>query len=331
LPESKKKEMKPGKMLVIGSLGQIGVELVLRLRELFGEDNVVASDVKSPEGTLIEDGLFETLDVMNPKDLGRVVKKHNIDTVYHLAALLSATAERNPKFGWQLNMDGLFHVLDLARDGDLKKIFWPSSIAVFGPTTPRANTPQHTVIEPTSVYGISKFAGERWCQYYFDKYGVDVRSLRYPGLIGHRTMPGGGTTDYAVDIYYKAIQDGFYECFLGHETRLPMMYMDDAIRATIEITEAPADLIKVRSGYNLSGMDFTPAEIAAEITKHLPEFRISYQPDYRQAIADSWPDSIDDKEARADWGWKHEFDLQRMTEIMLQEIRKKQGIETLGT
>jgi len=321
--------MKPGKILVIGALGQIGAELVLRLRELFGDDNVIASDVKSPEGTLLAGGLFEKLDVMNPDQLAKIINKHKIETVYHLAALLSATAERNPKFGWQLNMDGLFHVLDLAREGIIKKIFWPSSIAVFGPSTPLDNTPQHTIIEPTSVYGISKFAGERWCQYYFDKYGVDVRSLRYPGLIGHKTMPGGGTTDYAVDIYYRALDRGHYECFLGENTRLPMMYMDDAIRATIEITEAPADKIKVRSAYNLSAMDFTPAEIAGEIKKHLSEFSISYQPDYRQALADSWPNSIDDKEARKDWGWKHEFDLSRMTDIMLREIKKKSGNETL--
>jgi len=320
--------MSSGKILVIGALGQIGAELVLRLRELFGEDNVVASDVKSPEGTLLEGGLFEKLDVMDPAGLAAIVQKHNIETVYHLAALLSATAERNPKFGWQLNMDGLFHVLDLAREGVIKKIFWPSSIAVFGPSTPLDNTPQHTIIEPTSVYGISKFAGERWCQYYFDKYGVDVRSLRYPGLIGHKTMPGGGTTDYAVDIYYRALEQGHFGCFLGANTRLPMMYMDDAIRATIEITEAPADRIKVRSAYNLSAMDFTPAEIANEIMKHLPEFSISYQPDYRQALADSWPNSINDKEARSDWGWKHEYDLARMTAIMLSEIRKKMPNET---
>jgi nucleoside-diphosphate-sugar epimerase len=239
-----------------------------------------------------------------------------------MAALLSATAEKNPAFAWDLNMNSLFHVLNLAKAGKIKKIFWPSSIAVFGPTTPRDNTPQYTIMEPSTVYGISKQTGERWCEYYHNQYGVDVRSIRYPGLISWTTEPGGGTTDYAVDIYHKALENGTFECFLSEETKLPMMYMDDAIRATVEIMQANADDVKIRSSYNLSGISFTPAEIADEIKKHIPDFTISYKPDFRQKIADSWPASIDDSSARKDWGWKHEFEMDSMTKVMLENLKK---------
>jgi nucleoside-diphosphate-sugar epimerase len=239
-----------------------------------------------------------------------------------MAALLSATAEKNPAFAWDLNMNSLFHVLNLAKAKKIKKIFWPSSIAVFGPTTPRENTPQYTIMEPTTVYGISKQTGERWCEYYHHQYGVDVRSIRYPGLISWTTEPGGGTTDYAVDIYHKALKKGKFECFLSEETKLPMMYMDDAIRATVEIMQADKDAVKIRSSYNLAGISFTPAEIAEEIKKHLPNFTISYKPDFRQKIADSWPASIDDSAAREDWGWKHEFEMDSMTEVMLENLKK---------
>jgi len=238
-----------------------------------------------------------------------------------MAALLSATAEKNPAFAWDLNMNSLFHILNIAKAGKIKKIFWPSSIAVFGPTTPKQNTPQYTVMEPSTVYGISKQSGERWCEYYHNIYGVDVRSIRYPGLISWSTPPGGGTTDYAVDIYHKALADGKYTCFLNEQTRLPMMYMDDAIRATVEIMQAPAEDVKIRSSYNLSAMDFTPAEIADAIAKEIPGFTIDYTPDFRQKIADSWPQSIDDSSARQDWGWKHEFDLQTMTTDMLDHLK----------
>jgi nucleoside-diphosphate-sugar epimerase len=249
-----------------------------------------------------------------------LVELHQITDVYLMAALLSATAEKNPAFAWDLNMNSLFHVLNLAKAGKIKKIFWPSSIAVFGPTTPKENTPQYTVMEPSTVYGISKQAGERWCEYYHNIFGVDVRSIRYPGLISWTTLPGGGTTDYAVDIYHKALSDGKYECFLNSETKMPMMYMDDAIAATINIMKAPVEQIKIRSSYNLAAMSFTPTEIAAEIKKHIPELEITYAPDFRQKIADSWPASIDDSRAREDWGWNHEFDLEMMTVDMLKNL-----------
>lgn len=249
-----------------------------------------------------------------------MIEKYQVDEVYLMAALLSATAEKNPAFGWELNMNSLFHVLNLAKDGKIKKVFWPSSIAVFGPTTPKHNTPQYTVMEPSTVYGISKQAGERWCEYYYNRYGVDVRSIRYPGLISWKTPPGGGTTDYAVDIYYKAIEENKYTCFLSEETELPMMYMDDAIRATIGIMQAEKEEVKIRSSYNLSAMSFTPKQIAESIAKVQPGFEISYEPDFRQAIADSWPSSIDDSSARQDWGWKHDFDMEKMTQVMLENL-----------
>lgn len=308
------------KILIIGACGQIGSELTLKLREIYGIDNVIASDIRKGEQDVFKTGPFEILDAMNFDAVATLVDKYKVDEVYLMAALLSATAEKNPAFAWDLNMNSLFHVLNLAKEGKIKKIFWPSSIAVFGPTTPKQNTPQYTVMEPSTVYGISKQAGERWCEYYFNKYGVDVRSIRYPGLISWKTLPGGGTTDYAVDIYYKAVADNKYTCFLSENTELPMMYMDDAIRATVGIMQADKDKIKIRSSYNLSAMSFTPKEIAAVIAKEKPGFEISYEPDFRQAIADSWPSSIDDSSAREDWGWKHDFDLESMTKEMLNNL-----------
>ncbi|MEZ4838261.1 L-threonine 3-dehydrogenase [Flavobacterium sp.] len=310
------------KILIIGACGQIGTELTQQLRKQFGVGNVIASDIRKLNNDVVNDGIFEVLNALDFNQIEHIVEKYKIEEVYLMAALLSATAEKNPAFAWDLNMNSLFHVLNLAKAGKIKKIFWPSSIAVFGPTTPRENTPQYTIMEPTTVYGISKQAGERWCEYYHHIFGVDVRSVRYPGLISWSTPPGGGTTDYAVDIYHKALSDGQFECFLSEETRLPMMYMDDAIRATIEIMQAPAESIKIRSSYNLSGVSFTPKEIASEIKKHIPDFTISYQPDFRQKIADSWPGSIDDSAARADWGWKHNFDLDLMTVEMLENLKK---------
>lgn len=306
-------------ILVIGSSGQIGTELVEELRKMYGNDKVVASDIKTPQQE--QSGPFEIVDILNKEQLLSIVKKYQVTQVYLLAALLSATAEKNPEFGWQLNMESLFNVLNLAKEGIIKKVYWPSSIAVFGPTTPRVNTPQLTIMEPTTVYGISKQAGERWCEYYFNKYNVDVRSIRYPGLIGYKSLPGGGTTDYAVDIYHQALKTGNYTCFLSENTYLPMMYMPDAIRATIELMHAKAEDVKIRSSYNLGGISFSPKEIAAEIKKHLPNFEINYNVDERQKIADSWPQSIDDVAAQEDWGWRHHYDLNAMTIDMLKHLK----------
>jgi len=311
------------KILVIGSSGQIGTELVMELRSLYGAGNVVACDLKASAQEVMESGAFESLDVLEKQKLYEVIKKHNITHVYLLAALLSATAEKNPMFAWKLNMESLFNILELAREGHIKKIYWPSSIAVFGPTTPRLNTPQYTVVEPSTIYGISKQAGERWCEWYFKKYGVDTRSLRYPGLIGWKSAPGGGTTDYAVHIFHEALKTNSYECFLSENTVLPMMYMPDAIRATIEIMDAPSEKIKIRGAYNLAGTSFSPKEIAIEIGKKLPGFQISYNPDFRQQIADSWPASIDDAQAKEDWGWKPQFDLLGITSDMLHHLKQK--------
>ena len=310
------------RILVIGASGQLGVELTSALQGIYGVENVIASDVRSPREQRQEElGIFEKLDVLNQGNLGEILDKYRITQVYLLAAMLSATGEKHPKHAWQLNMQGLLNILDAAIEKGLKKIYWPSSIAVFGPTTPKQDTPQHCAMEPTTVYGISKQAGEGWCQYYYQRYGVDVRSLRYPGLIGYKSMPGGGTTDYAVDIYHKALFGAKYECFLSENTYLPMMYMDDAIQATLQLMHADADKVKVRTSYNLSGMSFSPKEIAAAIQKHIPHFAISYKPDFRQAIADSWPDSIDDSAARQDWGWQPAFDLDKMTQVMLENIK----------
>jgi nucleoside-diphosphate-sugar epimerase len=308
------------KVLVIGAGGQIGTELVVELAKRFGKNSVIASDVKTSPTQALEPYQYISLDVLDKAALRKAVVENQVTEIYQLAALLSATAEKNPEFAWKLNMDGLFHVLDLAKEGIIKKIFWPSSIAVFGPTTPRKETPQYTVMEPSTVYGISKQAGERWCEYYFNKFGVDVRSIRYPGLISHTSLPGGGTTDYAVDIFYHAKKSGTYTCFLSEETALPMMYMEDAIRATIELMEAPAEQIKIRSSYNLGGISFTPAELTRAIQHEMPEFKINYSPDFRQQIADSWPDSIDDQCAQNDWGWKVKIDLPKMAQIMLEHV-----------
>lgn len=313
------------KIIVIGASGQIGSELTVELRKKYGNDNVIASDVRDATEDVMQSGPFETFDIMDEGRLRDVIKKHNIQKVYLLAALLSGTAEKHPKKAWDLNMQSLLSVLDLAKEKLIKQIFWPSTIAVFGPTTPRKNTPQMTIMEPSTVYGISKQAGERWCEYFFNKHGVDVRSLRYPGLISYKTEAGGGTTDYAVEIFYGAIKEGKYECFLKENTPLPMMFMPDAIRGTIDLMEADPRDVKIRSSYNLNALSFTPKEIAAEIKKHIPNFEITYQPDFRQQIADSWPESLDDRDARKDWGWKHEYDLPLMTEIMLQEVKKKLG------
>lgn len=306
-------------ILVIGSSGQIGTELVQSLRGIYGSSNVIASDIKPQPD---DEGPFETLNVLDRQAVSDIVKKYKVTQVYLLAALLSATAEQNPKFGWQLNMEGLFNVLDLAREKVISKVYWPSSIAVFGPNTPKDRTPQHTIMEPSTVYGISKQAGERWCEYYFKKYNVDVRSLRYPGLIGYKSEPGGGTTDYAVHIFHEALKHKTYECFLREDSELPMMYMPDAIRATISLMQADAGKVKIRSSYNLAGMSFSPKEIAQEVEKHIPGFTITYKPDYRQAIADSWPRSIDDSAARQDWAWKPEYDLADMVKDMFSNLKK---------
>ncbi|OJU73869.1 MAG: NAD-dependent epimerase [Bacteroidetes bacterium 47-18] len=309
-------------ILIIGAGGQIGVELALALRARYGNDRVIASDIKDPH-PLLSDGPFVHLDVMDADAVRQVVQGKKVTQIYLLAAILSATGEKNPLWAWDINMKSLLSVLDICVQEKVSKLYWPSSIAVFGPTTPENHTPQKTVLEPTTVYGISKYAGELWCQYYFNKYGLDVRSIRYPGLISWKSAPGGGTTDYAIDIYIEALQKGSYTCFLSENTYLPMMYMDDAIRATIELMEAPKEQIRNRLAYNLGGISFSPAEIAASIRRHIPGFTISYAPDFRQAIADSWPNSIDDSEAHKDWGWKHEYDLESMTSAMLENLKVK--------
>jgi nucleoside-diphosphate-sugar epimerase len=313
--------MQKEKILVIGASGQIGVELTLALRKIYGNANVVASDLREENNLLKGTGPYVSLDVMNNEMLHVQVIRQGITQIYLLAAILSATGEKNPGLAWNLNMQSLLNVLNIAREEKLHKVYWPSSIAVFGPTSPKQNCPQQTIIEPTTVYGISKYAGEFWCNYFHMKYGLDVRSLRYPGLISYKSAPGGGTTDYAVEIYHEALEEKKYECFLNEDTYLPMMYMPDAIRATIELMEAPAEKISVRTSYNISSMSFSPKEIAAEIKKHIPDFSISYEPDYRQAIANSWPQSIDDTVARNDWGWKEEYDLGGMTKDMLVNLK----------
>lgn len=308
------------KILVIGASGQIGVELTLALRNIYGNSNVIASDLREENDLLKGTGPYVSLDVMNKEMLHVQVIRQNITQIYLLAAILSATGEKNPNLAWNLNMQGLLNVLDIAREEKLYKVYWPSSIAVFGPTSPKINCPQQTIIEPITVYGISKYAGEFWCNYFHQRFGVDVRSIRYPGLISYKSAPGGGTTDYSVEIFHEALEEKKYTCFLSEDTYLPMMYMPDAIRATIELMEAPASKISVRHAYNLSGMSFSPKEIAAEIKKHIPEFTIDYKPDYRQAIADSWPQSIDDSVARNDWDWKQDYDLPKMTKDMLANL-----------
>ena len=310
------------KILVIGASGQIGVELTMALRRIYGNANVIASDLREPNPLLIGTGPYVSLDVMNKEMLHVQVIRQNITQIYLLAAILSATGEKNPNLAWNLNMQGLLNVLDIAREEKLTKVYWPSSIAVFGPTSPKDACPQQTVIEPVTVYGISKYAGEFWCNYYHNRYGLDVRSLRYPGLISYKSEPGGGTTDYAVEIFHEALETGAYTSFLRPDTYLPMMYMPDAIRATIELMEAPADRVRVRTSYNISAMSFSPAEIGAEVGRHVDGFQMDYAPDYRQSIADSWPRSIDDSVARSDWGWKHEYDLPDMAADMISNLRK---------
>jgi nucleoside-diphosphate-sugar epimerase len=309
------------KILVIGASGQIGVELTLALRKIYGNNNVIASDLREENELLKGSGPYVSLDVMNKEMLHVQVIRQNVTQIYLLAAILSATGEKNPNLAWNLNMQGLLNVLDIAREEQIHKIYWPSSIAVFGPTSPKQNCPQQTIIEPITVYGISKYAGEFWCNYYFQRYGVDVRSIRYPGLISYKSAPGGGTTDYAVEIFHEALEEKAYTCFLKEDTYLPMMYMPDAIRATVELMEAPADKISIRTSYNVSAISFSPKEIAAGIQQYIPDFKMGYEPDYRQHIADSWPASIDDSVARKDWGWKHEYDLAKMTKDMLQNLQ----------
>jgi nucleoside-diphosphate-sugar epimerase len=317
--------MKKEKILVIGASGQIGVELTLALRKIYGGANVVASDLREENELLKGSGPYVSLDVMNKEMLHVQIIRQNITQVYLLAAILSATGEKNPPLAWHLNMQSLLNVLDIAKEEKLTKVYWPSSIAVFGPTSPKNDCPQHTIIEPTTVYGISKYAGEFWCNYFYQRYGVDVRSLRYPGLISYKSSPGGGTTEYAVEIFHAAKEKQKYTSFLREDTHLPMMYMPDAIRATIELMEAPAEKIKVRTSYNLSGMSFSPVEIGDEIRKHIPGFQLDFKPDYRQQIADSWPKSIDDAKASEDWGWKPEFDLAKMTADMLMNLNASAG------
>jgi nucleoside-diphosphate-sugar epimerase len=309
------------KILVTGALGQIGSELTLALREIHGVENVLSTDIQTKEK--VDDPYYEALDVMDSNLISELIEKHEIKIVYHLAAMLSATAEKFPRKGWDLNMDSLLTFLDLAKDKKISQLYWPSSIAIFGADTPKINTDQNALAIPATVYGISKRSGEFWCNYYFEKYGVDVRSIRYPGLISWKTRPGGGTTDYAVDIYYQALETGNYECFLSENTSLPMMYMDDAIRATIELMQADANKLTVRTSYNLNALSFSPKELAKEIKKKMPDFKISYNPDFRQAIADTWPASIDDSIAQKDWNWKPEFDLEKMTDAMLDNLKEK--------
>lgn len=313
-------------VLVLGAAGQIGTDLVMRLRKDLGSDRVIASDVKQIGGELRESGPFVIADVLDFNTIARIIDQHQVKEVYLLAALLSATAEQKPKLAWKLNMEGLFNVLDIAKEKKGMKVFWPSSIAVFGPTTPRDQTPQHTVMEPTTIYGVSKQAGERWCEYYHQKFNVDVRSIRYPGLISYKSPPGGGTTDYAVDIFHQALEKGRYTCFLKPGTVLPMMYMPDAMDATIKLMGADANNVRIRSSYNVGAISFDPEEIANEIKKHIPGFTIDYAPDFRQAIADSWPRSIDDSAARQDWGWKEQYNLASMTEDMLKHLREMKSM-----
>jgi len=308
------------RILIIGACGQIGTELTLKLREINGENAVVASDIREGNEELMNSGPFEFINAMDYNSILKIIEKYHINEVYLMAAMLSATGEKYPAKAWELNMTSLFNVLNLAKEGKIEKLFWPSSIAVFGPTTPKENTPQETIMEPSTVYGISKQAGERWCEYYFNKFGVDVRSIRYPGIISWKADPGGGTTDYAVEIYHNALLHGKYDSFLSKDTKLPMMYMDDAIDATIKIMDADASTIKVRSSYNLAAMSFTPEEIAIEIKKIVPKFEITYHSDFRQNIADSWPKSIDDSRARQDWGWKHNFNLEKMSKNMIESL-----------
>jgi nucleoside-diphosphate-sugar epimerase len=311
-------------ILIIGAAGQIGSELTLELRKIYGEEHVFATDIKQAGKDITEGGPFQILDVMDDKRLIHFVIRHKITQIYHLAAVLSGNAEKIPIQAWHINMESMMNILDLAKEvEDIKKIFWPSSIAVFGPTTPQVNTPRLTIMEPNTVYGISKLAGERWVEYYNRRYKLDIRSIRYPGLISYKTEPGGGTTDYAVEIFFEAVKKGCYECFLNEDTTLPMLFMPDAIKATIDLMEADSTKLTVKSSYNLGGLSFTPKQLAEEIKTHIPAFEITYKPDFRQAIADSWPKSIDDSISHKDWGYSYTYDLKKMTEIMIAEVKKK--------
>ena len=307
-------------ILILGACGQIGGELTEKLRTIYGRNQVIASDIRKGNACLMNSGPFEIIDATNKEAILTVVKKYQVTQVYLLAAILSATGETYPEKAWNLNMTSLLAVLDIAKEKHINQIYWPSSIAVFGPTTPKKNSPQKTIMEPSTVYGISKLSGEFWCQYYHDKYGVDVRSLRYPGLIGYKSAPGGGTTDYAVDIFHKAVAGEPFSCFLDKHTRLPMMYMPDAIDATLQLMEADAAKVKLRAGYNIAGFSFTPEELAMEIRKHIPDFSITYNPDFRQKVAEGWPSSIDDSCARKDWGWKNKYSFEAMTKDMLEHL-----------
>lgn len=318
--------MKKETILVVGANGQLGSVLTEALRQRFGRKQVIASDIRMPVG---ETGIFELLDILDRNQLVRLVRKYRITQIYHLAAILSAKGEQNPKLAWDVNINGLFNVLELARERQLK-LFFPSSIAVFGSHTPRQNTPQETIIHPETVYGISKAAGENWCQYYWLKYGVDVRSLRYPGVIGYESLPGGGTTDYAVEIFHSAVKGEPYPCFLKPDTRLPMIYMPDAIRATLELMDTPREQIQVRTSYNLAGMSFTPAELTSAIREHIPDLEVHYEPDFRQTIAESWTETIDDSLARRDWGWQPAYDLSSMTADMILHLREQYENASVG-
>lgn len=319
-------------ILIIGAAGQIGSELTLELRKHYGSDHVYATDIKEASKDIMESGPFQLMDVMDDKRLIHFVIRHKITQIYHLAAVLSGNAERLPLQAWHINMESFMNILEVARMvEEVKKVFWPSSIAVFGPTTPKMKTPQLTIMEPSTVYGVSKLAGERWCEYYNRKYNLDIRSIRYPGLISYKTEAGGGTTDYAVEIFYEAIKKKNYECFLKKDTALPLLFMADAIKATIDLMESDHSKLTVRSSYNLGGISITPEDINREIKKHIPDFKITYKPDFRQDIADSWPQSIDDSVAREDWGCCYEFNLSKITEIMLEEISKKLNLRILGT
>lgn len=317
-----KKNMK--RILVTGSTGQIGSELTIELRKRYGGDNVVAAGHKrKPSGTLLESGPFEFVDTSDRENIKKIVEKYDVDTIYHLAAVLSATGEENPQLAWHVNLDGLYNVLEVAREQGTTKVFWPSSIAVFGPEAPRVNTPQNTVLIPRTMYGVTKVAGELLCNYYFAKFGLDVRSVRYPGIISSETLPGGGTTDYAVEIFYEAIKKKRYTCFVREDTVLPMMYMPDCLKAAIDLMEADVSKIKCRTSYNLSAISFSAGELAAEIRKYIPDFKVEYKPDFRQKIADSWPMSIDDSAARKDWGWKPAYDLASMTKDMIEKLKRR--------
>lgn len=314
-------------ILLLGSNGQVGTELALKLREIYGEGNVLPTDIREANEELKHSGPYKMLDAMDASAIAETVRERKVTQIYHLAALLSASAEKNPDLGWRLNMESLLSVLNIAKDNGVRRVFWPSSIAAFGPTTPKVDTPQVTVMEPTTVYGISKLAGERWAEYYWKKHGVDTRSIRYPGLISYKTEPGGGTTDYAIHIFHDALAGRNYTCFLEKDTRLPMLYMPDAVEGTLKLMEAPADSLSIRSSYNLTGFSFSPEELAGIVQQHIPQFSISYEPDFRQQIANTWPNSIDDSQARKDWGWEPQYSLEEMVSDMLEQIAAGQPVK----